>query len=246
MALRAMTFLSDTRGRAIRQIDAAGARDTFIYDGADRLVKWKTRRTPDSLTFAYDSLGRLQQKVVSGTGGGTWTHRYHQTFGTLDTIRGPADTIRLTRNSWGWVTQEKAIVNGVTRTVGYSYNQAGSLTAMTDPWGGSYSYGWDLSDTARTITNPFSESFRIRHSREGLITTIVFPAGADPVNQSDPSGLDPDCEPPNIEFGNKCWPPPPIELSPITVYGDDEGEFPCRMWAKPRDLLDASLRCLVW
>jgi RHS repeat-associated protein len=171
-------FLSDGRGRMVRQTDPASAKDTFAYDGNDRLIKWKTRRG-DSLMYTYDSLSRVRTKVLSGTGGGTWTYGYHGTYSTLDTLLGPADSLYRVRNSKGWMTEEKTRVNAVTRTVKYGYNQSGSLDTLKNPWNETYLYGWDAANRARTVTNPWSETFSIRHSTEGLVTSIVFPTGTD-------------------------------------------------------------------
>jgi YD repeat-containing protein len=175
---RTLTFLHDDRGRRIRRTDAASARDTFAYDGDSRLIAWHTRRG-DSLLYSYDALGRLRTKVVSGPGGGTWTYGYHGTYGTLDTLLTASDSVYRSRNSWGWMTEEKTVVSGVTRTVQYAYNQAGGLTTITDPWAGAYTLGWNLATRARTITNPFSESFTITHTKDGLVSGVTFPTGTD-------------------------------------------------------------------
>jgi hypothetical protein len=157
-------------------------------------VKWKGRRSGDSVTYAYDALGRLQTKVVSGVGGGTWTYGYNKTHGTLDTLVTPSAAIYRTRNAWGWMTQEKTVVGGITRTVKYAHNQGGGLDTLTDPWNGKYVFGWDVANRARTITNPFTESFSIRYSTDGLVSNVVFPTGADTItynadHQVDAAGL---------------------------------------------------------
>lgn len=95
---------------------------------------------------------------------GTLTYGYHASYGTLDTLLTPGDSLYRVHTSKGSLTQEKSVVNGVTRIVKYAYNVVGALDTLTDPWNGAYTFGWDAANRARTITNPFSETFSIRHT----------------------------------------------------------------------------------
>jgi YD repeat-containing protein len=165
----------DVRGRLITQTDPRNKRDSLAYDGNDRVTSWKTRRN-QTITYGYDALSRVNLKVAAGD---TTKYGYHGTYGTLDTIINPSAAIYQTHNSKGWLTQEKTIVNGVTRIVSYGYDANGILDSLTDPWSEVYSFGWDAANRARTVTNPYSESFSIRHSSEGMVSSVYFPAGHD-------------------------------------------------------------------
>lgn len=59
------------------------------------------------------------------------------------------------------------MVSGVTRTVKYTYNEAGGVTALTDPWNATYGFGWNAGARGRTVTNPFSETYSIRYNPDG-------------------------------------------------------------------------------
>jgi RHS repeat-associated protein len=117
------------------------------------------------------------QKVGSDS---TW-YGYHGTYGTLDTLVSPGASVYRTHNVFGWLTSEKTVVSGVTRIVGYRHDANGVVDTLVDPWGQFYRFGWDAANRGRTITNPFSQSFSIRHSSEGLVSRILFPTGSDTI-----------------------------------------------------------------
>jgi RHS repeat-associated protein len=178
---QSVVSLFDVRGRLIRQTDPAGARDSLAYDANDRVTSWTTRRD-QTMTYAYDAVGRLRTKTVPNDtvpNDETWTYGYHGSYGTLDTLTTPSASIYRSHNVLGWLLSEKTVVNGVTRTVSYRHDGNGVVDTLVDPWGQYYRYGWDGANRARTITNPFSESFSLRHSAEGLLSQVVFPTGTD-------------------------------------------------------------------
>jgi YD repeat-containing protein len=67
---QSITFLYDDRGRLVTRTHPASARDSFAYDGNDRVSSWTTQRN-QPITYAYDAVGRLRTKTVPNDG--TWT-----------------------------------------------------------------------------------------------------------------------------------------------------------------------------
>ncbi|HEX9729347.1 MAG TPA: hypothetical protein VGA37_12645, partial [Gemmatimonadales bacterium] len=179
---RDIVLLADALGRRIRRTDPAGARDTFAYDANDRLTTWTNRRN-QAISYTYDSFSRIRTKVVPGSG--TWTYGYHGTHGTLDTLVTPDAAIYRVRDYRGRMTEERTVVNGVTRVVKYTYDDANNVLTLTDPWNGVYTYGWVPSTRSRTVSNPFSETFTIRYNADGLITRVLFPTSSDSLTYSD-------------------------------------------------------------
>ena len=120
--------------------DARGASQTFAYNGR-HLVTSKIYGAPSGsgitvpapVTYIYDAAGN-RKKMTDGFG----DHEY--TYDQLSRL-----------------TQESREFSVGTFSIGYSYNLAGQLMGVTDPFGASFSYTRDLQGQLKSVTgSPFA------------------------------------------------------------------------------------------
>jgi RHS repeat-associated protein len=110
---------------------------TLQYDSLGELRNLRDAKTASpnwTQQLTYDALSRLTQRVESeGTTTWTWgTVAANHEIGRLKQVAGPGDTDTNTYDSAGRLAS-RSMFNGITYSVGYSYNNIGKLSVLTYP-----------------------------------------------------------------------------------------------------------------
>jgi RHS repeat-associated protein len=113
-----------------RRVDARSITTTYTYDALNRLTGTSYSGSTPSVTYTYDA-GTNQKGfrtgMSDGSGNAGWTY-----------------------NVLGWPLTESRTIAGVTKTIGYSYNQDGSIASVTYPSGRIINY--TISSAQRLLT----------------------------------------------------------------------------------------------
>ena len=205
---RATKYQYNAQGDRTKATPATGAPTTYRWDQADRLISLTSGR--DTASYAYNGDGLRTSKTVNGvTQPFTWDHASSLPLlledGRNSYIYGPGDTVveQITGNSPSWLHHDQL---GSTRLI---TNQSGEVsgTATYGPYGA-------LLKTSGTATSPFGYAGQYTDAESGLqylqaryydprtaqflsadplsaTSRARYAYGQDnPVNKSDPTGLD--------------------------------------------------------
>lgn len=171
------TYTYSLNGKQLSITDANGARAEMRYDGHDRLKQWylpsKTtaglasttdyeqygydangnrtslrKRDGSTLTFQYDALNRITQKVVPERTGLTtsatrdvyygYDNRGLQLYARFDSTSG--EGLSSSYDGFGRLADTTLNLGGVSRTLFYQFNSDGVRTRVTHPDGQAFSY----------------------------------------------------------------------------------------------------------
>jgi RHS repeat-associated protein len=116
------TYTYDSNDNVLSRTDARGTTVNIAYDGLNRETSETGSVSGEVKQFTYDTctngIGRLCS-VVDRTGTTTFTY-----------------------DPYGHVTQKQEVMNGLTFTLGYSYDNYGELSSITYPSGQAVSYSY--------------------------------------------------------------------------------------------------------
>ncbi len=159
----------------ITNINQAGLPRTFVYDGHGRL---QNRITPEQGTTTYSYNQDDTINVVTDARGATTTFGYNNRHLVTSLTYGVPGGVAATPNvSFGYdeagnrtsmndglgsatyvyntlsqMTSETRTFNGVGYNLSYSYNLAGQLTNITNPWGVQVGYEYDKTGRPTSVT----------------------------------------------------------------------------------------------
>ncbi|NDP42121.1 MAG: hypothetical protein GZ089_05285 [Aromatoleum sp.] len=139
----------DSAGNLLTRTDARGAIATYVYDALNRASQVTYSRaatTSETLSFTYDA----------GANG----------KGRLTQVIDPVSTTSWAYNSQGRVASKTQQLAAISKSVTYSYNPAGQLTAIGTPSGQTIGYGYTNNRIASITVNG--------QSLIGTVTTQPF------------------------------------------------------------------------
>ena len=119
-------FTYDTAGNMLSKTDARGIVSTYSYDALNRVA-----------TIAYPAYGGDAAETVIYTYDGCTNGK-----GRLCSLTDKTGTTSYSYNMLGRVAAKSQTVAGLTQSLGYGYNGAGQLTAVTYPSGAAIGYGY--------------------------------------------------------------------------------------------------------
>ncbi len=196
---QATRFVRDEAGRLIGAVDANGAETSYRYDGwgrpldvlgadGERLTYTYTpagrvhaMRSGEGrgFTFRYDEAGRLVE-AVNAEGRG---HRYEwDRCDRLVAQREPSGRIR--RYEYDAIGRRVATVDAGLRWT-LAYDQAGRVTATTDPLGAATRYAYDAVGRLVEATDPLGATTRVRYDERGNPVAVIDPFGGAVVAEYD-------------------------------------------------------------
>lgn len=167
----------DNSGRPTSTTDPLGRASTLTYDQRGRL---SSESTPEGdLDYSYDANGNLigvsydgetrltysydaENQLTSGTG---LTLAYDLT-GRLINSNG----LLIERDNLGRLA---AITYADSKTVRYTYNNAGHLTQVADWAGGNTAFAYDAAGQLLTITRPNNTTSRYTYDGDGRVIAIT-------------------------------------------------------------------------
>ena len=124
--------------------------EEYGYDSAGNRTSLR-KRDGSTLTFQYDGLNRVVAKIVPERSGLAATHSrdvYYgynladlETFARFDSSSG--EGITESYDGFGRQTSSTLTMDGVTRTLGYTYDPAGNRSRVTHPDGQVFTFAYD-------------------------------------------------------------------------------------------------------
>lgn len=173
------TYTRDANGNVLTQTDARGVTLTTTYDALNRPLTQTGSTAQEQITWAYDT-------CTNGVG-------------RLCTVTDRTGTTAFTYDRWGRQASKTVLVLGQTLTVGYAYDNAGQLIALTYPsgqvlnqtwsngrvvtqaWGANpvlSSVQYDPWNTVQGWTWGSGRGFSLAYDQDGRISAIGAGAGA--------------------------------------------------------------------
>lgn len=175
------TFSYDGMGRLTGRTLPESGTTSFLYNSWD-LVTQRTDARNVVTTYSYDLMNRLYQIVYNvGSSGVPATPTVTYAYGTnpaqynVGRVLSLADGLGTTAYSYdvlGRPTNVQHIISGTTYNVGYQYNLAGSITALTYPSGRIINNTYDAIGRLNSVTG---------HGTN-YITSVLYNAANQPTN----------------------------------------------------------------
>jgi YD repeat-containing protein len=151
-------YAVDGLGNLVQQSSPDTGTTVNTYDAAGNLLT-QTDAKGQVTTYAYDALNRVN--LIAFGDGSRQAYAYDQGANALGRLSSITETdaanaltgeIRYAYDLHGRVTSETRILNGVSYAVGYSYDGAGRLSAMSYPSGRTLGYGFDALGRVNKVT----------------------------------------------------------------------------------------------
>jgi RHS repeat-associated protein len=151
-AARPAAFNDATQASALATAGPVNPADyeDYGYDAAGNRLTLR-KRDGSTLTYQYDTLNRMILKIVPERAGLTaaqtrdvfygYDNRNLQLFARFDSVTGEGVTNAY--DGFGRLASSSIDMSGVTRTLGYGYDRAGSRTRITHPDGGLFTFDID-------------------------------------------------------------------------------------------------------
>ncbi|HEY6872713.1 MAG TPA: RHS repeat-associated core domain-containing protein [Geobacteraceae bacterium] len=162
----AITYVYDSIGRMISLTDQVTAQTTFEYDKRSLLKKITDPTRTNFTSFSYYDDGRLWTK----------TDRNNNTITYTYTPSGKPDTITYPSGSpvsfaYNQLDQLVTMQDGV-GTTGYSYDTAGRLGSVTNPYNFTVSYTYDAAGNLTELTYPGSKKVIYTYDELNRLKTV--------------------------------------------------------------------------
>ncbi len=179
---RGTKYTYDIEGNLTSITDATGKKEVMTYDVAGRITSY-TSNGGNKITYDYDKLNNLVEKAYENAQGETTAEPVAYAYDALGQRVNMYDSTGDTRYAYDGlgritsVTTYRTPASGEEAdsgfsheeaqgdTIGYTYDEADNLSAITYPDGTKVSYEYDLNDNLIKVTD-----------REGLETTYVYDA----------------------------------------------------------------------
>jgi RHS repeat-associated protein len=149
----------DLAGNRVRLTDAQGQVTSYTYDATNRLtgVTYSDGKTPD-VSYTYDADGH-RASMSDGTGTTTYTY---------DGAGRPT-----------------GVSNGAGAAVGYSYDAAGLLTALSYPNGDAVTRTYDGAGELATVADWLGHTTTFSYDHDGNVTSQAYPNGVSALSAYD-------------------------------------------------------------
>ncbi|RYE13901.1 MAG: hypothetical protein EOP51_29040, partial [Sphingobacteriales bacterium] len=147
-------FSYDAAGNRSSAVDARGVVVNYTYDAINRLtaVNYPAAAT-ENVIYTYDTnssanygIGRLTKVAIGST------------------------SVSYGYNYLGLVAQKTSVVNGITKSVTYTYDKAGNLTSMTYPSGRIINYTRDNAGRVQAVKTKVNSSA----AEQTVISTVNY------------------------------------------------------------------------
>ena len=166
---RGTRYTYDVEGNLTSITDATGRTETMTYDIASRLTSY-TSNGGNSIEYDYDKLNDLVEKSYTDAKGKTSAIPVQYTYNVLGQRVEMEDSTGDTEYIYDGLGRLTGVITYRTEKeegdfIGYTYDEANNLSAVTYPDGTQVSYEYDLNDNLIKVID-----------REGLETTYVYDA----------------------------------------------------------------------
>lgn len=174
------TYVYDDLGRVIQTVSPDAGTTTYKYDEAGNLIT-KTFNSGRMEIYSYDIINRLtnityQDPALNviysydGTSNGN---------GRLTGMVDPSGTYTYTYDTQGNLVSEVKVIQGVTYTTGYAYDDAGQLESITYPSGRIITYTPDTAGRINAVSSSIDGSLAsaIFYKPFGPMTNLSFGNG---------------------------------------------------------------------
>ncbi|WP_017462622.1 putative Ig domain-containing protein [Dyella ginsengisoli] len=173
----------DTSGNGVA--DAGESITRYSYDGQGLLrqqitVRGSDRTTLESVSYAYDGLGRLQSRTDDVNQAVT-SYNYQDGQGTVAVSYANGRVHTEVRNSAGeLVTVTESATGETTRTTQYVYDADGQLRAVQDVGGGiSYTFYDAAGQVAGTVDDTGAVTRLVRDADGAVVETVQYATRVD-------------------------------------------------------------------
>ena len=166
------SYIYDPLGRVTAVIDPLGRGTDSTYDGDDNLV---TVTSPDGLvtTNTYDPASRLT--AISYSDGTTHGVSYlYYPAGERKSMTDATGTTGYTYDNDGRLSN---VTNGANQAISYGYNADSSITTVTYPNGKTVTDGYDNAQRLTSVTDWNSKKTTFGYNNDNVLTSEAYPNG---------------------------------------------------------------------
>jgi RHS repeat-associated protein len=175
------TFSWDDLGRKTTYTDTAGRTTSYGYD-ADGRITTQTQPGGAVTTFSYDAAGHLTGTGYSDTTPDVATK--YDKAGRVTQVEDGTGTTTYARDALGRVTA----VDREGTVLGYGYDTAGRVAALTYPNGDQVQRGFDAAGRLASVTDWAGRTFNYTYDADGDLATLVYPNGVETTYNHDITG----------------------------------------------------------
>ena len=161
----------DSIGNLVRTTNPLKGSHRNVYDKAGYLVS-STDAKGHTTTFSYDSAGRLQKKHLPER---KEIHYKYDGASNITEVDDGAFPIRYTYDTASRLTQIE--YPAIKRTLKYSYNESGLLSAFTDSEGQTVTYVYDDFGRLKTMSKPGGFTIDFNYDTRSRLIGVNYPNG---------------------------------------------------------------------
>ncbi len=186
-----VTYTYDGNGNILSMTDEEGIVTEYSYDSGDRLLS--ITREEESISFAYDELGRLIS--VEDSCGHTETADYDGEDRLTAYEDKENNRTTYTYDSAGRITAETAPNGAITK---YTYDKNGNCLAVEDALGHKTTYEYDANNRLTKVTDAAENCVTYDYDARGMLTTVTdanngttvyeYDGNGNLVKETDPAG----------------------------------------------------------
>lgn len=166
---RRWSFRRDALGRVVEERDFTGRTLTYAYDAAGRLAASTSARGATT-RLDRDAAGRLTRRVHAD---GTEERFSYDPAGRLARAENAAATVEWRYDSLGRVVSES--LNGM--TVESRYDAVGNRVGRVSPFGRAVGFAYDPADRLQAVSDPAGDLLRFERDRLGRERQRMLPSG---------------------------------------------------------------------
>jgi RHS repeat-associated protein len=208
------TYTLDSHGNVTEQSDPDGDNEHFTYNSAGETLTYESARGY-TISYAYDSLGRLTTITYPGTGSPTVHFGYNSAGDVTSETDQTGDTTIFTYdNDDRLLTSQNPVQAGSSKDVSYVYDAEGNLTSITDANGKTTTYTYNARNELIAVTDARGKTTSYAYDAEGDLASTTDPlkhvntytydadgnliTATDPLNNETTYVYDADNEPINV------------------------------------------------